>query len=102
MLSLSSCLSPGGTLVLYSAVSSKPGLASFVDLVFRNVTIRGFWLANPAFRASPKVVEAIKTGARLMAEGKLHMPVAATYPLVAAKEAIAHAQRGGKVLFKLA
>ena len=101
MLSLSSCLSPGGTLVLYFAVSSKPGLASFVDLVFRNVTIRGFWLANPAFRASPKVVEAIKTGARLIAEGKLHMPVAATYPLVAAKEAIAHAQRGGKVLFKL-
>lgn len=101
MLSLSSCLSPGGTLVVYSAVSSKPGLASFVDLVFRNVTIRGFWLANPAFRASPKVVEAIKTGARLIAEGKLHMPVAATYPLVAAKEAIAHAQRGGKVLFKL-
>ena len=100
MLSLSSCLSPGGTLVLYFSVGSKPGLASFVDLVFRNVTIRGFWLANPAFRASPKVVEAIKTGARLIAEGKLHMPVAATYPLVAAKEAIAHAQRGGKVLFK--
>src|SRR6266480_7575972 len=49
MLSLSSCLSPGGTLMLYFAVSSKPGLASFVDLVFRNVTIRGFWLANPAF-----------------------------------------------------
>ena len=100
MLSLSSCLRSGGTLVLYYAVSGKPGLASFEDLVFRNVTIRGFWLVNPAFRASPKVVEAIKTGARLMAEGKLHMPVAATYPLVAAKEAIAHAQRGGKVLFK--
>jgi NADPH:quinone reductase-like Zn-dependent oxidoreductase len=101
MLSLSSCLSPGGTLVLYFAVSSKPGLASFVDLVFRNVTIRGFWLANPAFHASPKLMEAIKTGARLIAEGKLHQPVAATYPLVAAKEAIAHAQKGGKVLFKL-
>jgi len=86
--------------VLYFAVSGKPGLASFVDLVFRNVTIRGFWLANPVFRASPKVMEAMKTGARLMAEGKLHMPVAATYPLVAAKEALAHAQRGGKVLFK--
>jgi NADPH:quinone reductase-like Zn-dependent oxidoreductase len=102
MLSLSSCLRPGGTLVLYYAVSSKPSLASFVDLVYRNVTIRGFWFANPAFHTSPKLVEAIKTGARLMAEGKLHMPVAATYPLVAAKEAIAHAQRGGKVLFKLA
>jgi NADPH:quinone reductase-like Zn-dependent oxidoreductase len=101
MLSLSSCLSPGGTLVLYFAVSMKPGLASFVDLVYRNVTIRGFWFANPAFHASPKLMEAIKTGARLIAEGKLHVPVAATYPLVAAKEAIAHAQRGGKVLFKL-
>jgi NADPH:quinone reductase-like Zn-dependent oxidoreductase len=98
MLSLSSCLSPGGTLVLYFSVGSKPGLASFVDLVFRNVTIRGFWLANPAFHASPKVMEAMKTGARLIADGKLHMPVAATYPLVAAKEAIA--QKGGKVLFK--
>lgn len=101
MLSLSSCLRPGGTLVLYYAVSEKPGLASFEDLVFRNVTIRGFWLVNPAFRASPKVAEAIKTGARLIAEGRLHVPVAATYPLVEAKEALAHAQRGGKVLFKL-
>jgi NADPH:quinone reductase-like Zn-dependent oxidoreductase len=101
MLSLSSCLSPGGTLVLYYSVSEKPGLASFEDLVFRNVTIRGFWLVNPAFHTSPKLVEAIKTGARLIAEGKLHVPVAATYPLVEAKEAIAHAQRGGKVLFKL-
>jgi NADPH:quinone reductase-like Zn-dependent oxidoreductase len=99
-LSLSSCLSPGGTLVLYFAVSSKPSLASFVDLVYRTVTIRGFWLANPAFHASPKLMEAITTGARLIAEGKLHQPVAAIYPLVAAKEAIAHAQRGGKVLFK--
>jgi NADPH:quinone reductase-like Zn-dependent oxidoreductase len=101
MLSLSSCLSPGGTLVVYSAVSKKPSLASAMDLVFRIVTIRGFWLYSPEFRASPKVVEAIKTGVRLIAEGKLYMPVAATYPLVAAKEAIAHAQRGGKVLFKL-
>jgi NADPH:quinone reductase-like Zn-dependent oxidoreductase len=101
MLSLSGCLTPGSTLVVYSAVSRKPGLASVVDLVFRKVTIRGFWLYYPEFRASPKVLEAIKTGARLIAEGKLHMPVEATYPLIAAKEAIAHAQRGGKVLFKL-
>jgi len=55
MRSLSSALSPGGTLVVYSAVSGKPGLASAVDLVFRNVTIRGFWIGNPAFRTSPKV-----------------------------------------------
>ncbi len=101
MLSLSGSLALGGTLVVYSAVSRKPGLASVVDIVFRNVAIRGFWLYSQEFRDSPKVVEAIKTGARLIAEGKLHMSVAATYPLIAAKEAIAHAQRGGKVLFKI-
>ena len=43
----------------------------------------------------------MKMGARLIDEGKLHLPVSATYPLVAAKEAFAHAQRGGKVLLKL-
>ena len=101
MLSLSGCLAPGGTLVVYGAMSKKPGLASVVDLAFRNVAIRGFWLYSPEYRDSPKALEAIKTGARLIAEGKLHMSVAATYPLVAAKEAIAHAQRGGKVLLKL-
>ena len=41
-----------------------------------------------------KVLEAIKTGARLIAEGKLHLPIAAVYPLSAAQEAIMHAQRG--------
>src|SRR5260370_4312963 len=101
MLSLSSSLTPGGTLVVYSSMSGKPGLASVVDIVFRNVAIRGFWLYNLEFSAPSKVLEAIKTGARLIAEGKLHMPVAATYPLVAANEAFAHAQSRGQVLFQL-
>jgi NADPH:quinone reductase-like Zn-dependent oxidoreductase len=101
MMSLSSCLAPGGTLVLYAFMSGQPGVASPSDIIFRRVTIRGFWLENPEVRASPKMLEAIQTGARLIAEGKLHVPVAATYPLSAAKEAIAHAQAGGKVLFAI-
>lgn len=99
MLSLSGCLSPGGTLVVYATMSEQPGLANPLDIIFCGVTIRGFWLETPTVRASPKMVEAIKTGARLIAEGKLHVPIAAVYPLAAAKEAILHAQRGGKVLF---
>jgi NADPH:quinone reductase-like Zn-dependent oxidoreductase len=99
MQSLSSCLSPGGTLVMYAFMSGQPGVANPSDLIFRGVTIRGFWLDAPGIRASPKVVEGIKAGARLIAEGKLHVPVAAVYPLTAAKEALIHAQKGGKVLF---
>jgi NADPH:quinone reductase-like Zn-dependent oxidoreductase len=36
---------------------------------------------------------------RLVAEGQLRVPIAATYPLASAAAALAHAQRGGKVLF---
>jgi NADPH:quinone reductase-like Zn-dependent oxidoreductase len=100
MMSLSSCLAPGGTLVIYAFMSEQPGVASPADLIFRQVTIRGFWLETPEVRASPKILEALQTGARLITEGKLHVPVAATYPLGAAKEAITHAEKGGKVLFE--
>lgn len=100
MMSLSGCLSRGGTLVFYAFMSEKPGVANPADIIFRQVTIRGFWLETPEVRASPKIVAAIQTGARLITEGKLHVPVAATYPLDAAKEAITHAERGGKVLFQ--
>ena len=99
MQSLSGSLTPGGTLVVYAFMSQQPGQANPADIIFRQVTIRGFWIEAPAVRASPKIVEAIKTGARLIAEGKVHVPVAAVYPLTAAKEAIIHAQTGGKVLF---
>jgi NADPH:quinone reductase-like Zn-dependent oxidoreductase len=48
--SLSSCLAPGGTVVLYSFTSGKPGFANGIDLVFRNTTIRGFWLYSRCSR----------------------------------------------------
>jgi NADPH:quinone reductase-like Zn-dependent oxidoreductase len=102
MLTLSSCLAAGGTLVVYAFMSDNDrlGLANPRDLIFREVTIRGFWLGSPEIRASPKVAEAIRAGVRLVAEGKLRVPVAAVYPLTAAREAILHAQKGGKVLFQ--
>ncbi len=100
-LSVAGSVAPGGTVVVYSSITGQPGFFSAIDIVFRNVNIRGLWIDNPAVHQSPQFQEAIKAGVRLIAEGKLRVPVAATYPLVAAKEAIAHVQRGGKVLFKL-
>jgi len=100
MPSLTGSLSPGGTLVVYAFMSEQPGLANPRDIIFRGVTIRGFWLESPEIRNSPKLVEAIKAGARLAAEGKVRVPIAAVYPLTAAKEALAHALKSGKVLFQ--
>src|SRR5438105_12856746 len=35
----------------------------------------------------------------LVASGAIRVPIAATYPLTAFREAVAHVQRGGKVMF---
>jgi NADPH:quinone reductase-like Zn-dependent oxidoreductase len=99
--SLSGCLAPGGTVVLYSFTSGKPGAANGIDLIFRNTTIRGFWLYSPLYRRSPKLVEGMKLGAQLVADGRLSAPIAANYPLSSAAAALGHALKGGKVLFKI-
>ena len=100
MTTLSSCLAAGGTLVEYAFMSERSGLANPRDVIFRGMTIRGFWLESPEIRASAKLGEAIQAGAQMVAEGKLRVPVAAVYPLIAAREALTHAQKGGKVLFQ--
>ena len=38
----------------------------------------------------------------MIASGQVHIPVAATYALSSIKEAVAHAQRGGKILLDVA
>jgi NADPH:quinone reductase-like Zn-dependent oxidoreductase len=96
---LSGCLAPGGSVVLYAIVNGTAAVANGLDLIFRNITVRGFWMYSPQFGNSPKLVEGMKLGARLVAEGTLRVPIAATYPLANAAAALAHAQKGGKVLF---
>ena len=41
---ISSCLQPGGELVVYGATSRKPISLSIDQLVFRDIHVRGFWL----------------------------------------------------------
>jgi hypothetical protein len=38
----------------------------------------------------------------MIASGRVYIPVAATYPLSSIKDAIRHAQRGGKILLEVA
>ena len=87
---------------LYAVTTGQRAMTSAFDLIFRDVAVRGFWLYRPPFKDSAKAVEAMKLSARLIAEGKLRFPVAATYPLSSATAALAHAQKGGKVLFAIA
>ncbi len=52
--------------------------------------------------ACVKLAPAAAQAAEMVASGRMHIRVAATYPLSSIKEGVAHAQRGGKVLLDLA
>jgi NADPH:quinone reductase-like Zn-dependent oxidoreductase len=97
---LASTLSPHGTLVSYAAMSSGPMSLSPLDVIFKPLTVRGFWLGHPESVA--KSAPAIADAAEMIASGRVQIPVAATYPLSSIKEAVAHALRGGKILLQVA
>ena len=94
---LAHSVAPGGTVVNYGALSGEPCRVTQQDLIFRNVTLRGFWLAHWFNQATPADQMAVFGQLiKLVAEGKLHAPVEATYPLSRIKDALAHAMKAGR------
>lgn len=99
---LANAVAPGGTVVVYGVLSGVKSEFDASDVLFRDVRIRGFWL-TVWFRITAhdeKRALYQKLGA-LMNEGVINIPIEATYPLPAVKEALAHAarpHRTGKVL----
>ena len=97
---LASTLSPHATLVSFAAMSGAPISISPLDVIFKPITMRGFWLGHPESEA--KSAPPIAQAAEMIASGRVHIPVTATYPLQSIKEAVAHAIRGGKILLDVA
>src|ERR1700687_1018340 len=88
---LASTLSPHGTLVSYAAMSLGRMALSPLDVIFKPLTVRGFWLGHPESVA--KMAPAVAQAAEMIASGRVNIPVAATYALSSIKEAVEHAQR---------
>jgi NADPH:quinone reductase-like Zn-dependent oxidoreductase len=97
---LASTLSPRGTLVSFAAMSEAPMSISPLDVIFKPITVQGFWLGHP--ESTAKIAPPIAQAAEMIASGRVHIPVTATYALPSIKEAVAHAQRGGKILLDVA
>jgi NADPH:quinone reductase-like Zn-dependent oxidoreductase len=99
---LGECLAPEGTLVNYGMMSGEPCEMSAGVLVFKDVTVRGFWLAKWFRQASPEEQgKVFGELTKLVAMGKLRAPVHATYSVKDIKQAVAVAARGernGKVI----
>ncbi len=99
---LAGCLAEGGVLVNYGAMSGEPCMVSPASFVFRDVTVRGFWLSL-WFRKATQAQKMAVFGevAKLVATGQLKSRVQATYDVSQIKEAVAAAaagERNGKIL----
>lgn len=99
---LAAALSRGGTLVNYGAMSGEPCHLSPANLVFRDITLKGFWLAKWLRDATADEKKAVFGQiVQYIAQGKLHTEIHAEYPVSKIKEAVTEAasgKRNGKVL----
>ncbi|WP_415975061.1 zinc-dependent alcohol dehydrogenase family protein [Rhodococcus sp. 077-4] len=97
---LAKLLAPGGVLVTYGNVTGDPLAVDTLDIVSKDLTIRGFYQAYPRYFAdTPRVVE--HTILPILATTEVVQPVAAVYPLRELSSAIEHAASGARVLLDL-
>ncbi len=99
---LAACVAEGATLVNYGRMSGEACQIMPGNFVFKDVTLRGFWLAFWFRRATPQDQMAVfGECAQLIATGKLTARVQATFDVREIKAAVnlaASGEREGKVL----
>jgi NADPH:quinone reductase-like Zn-dependent oxidoreductase len=101
---LAKSLKPGGSIVVYALQSGQFPAISPGDLIYRGLSLHGFWLINWIRNAPRTEIEEIyqKLG-DLVADGSLSAAVEHVYPLAQFKEAFKQSlksNRSGKILFK--
>ncbi|MCH8505390.1 MAG: zinc-dependent alcohol dehydrogenase family protein [Ectothiorhodospiraceae bacterium] len=94
---LADCLAEGGTLVNYGLMSGEACHISPKSLVFRDITVKGFWLAR-WFRAADRERQRALYGdlTRMIAGGELRARVDSSYDVSQVKQAVAAAAAGGR------
>lgn len=99
---LAASLAEGGVLVNYGRMSGEPCQVNPGSFVFRDVTLKGFWLARWFRQATPQQqMQLFGELIQLIASGKLKARIAATYDISQVKEAVAAAasgERDGKIV----
>src|SRR6476661_786888 len=101
---LAKSLKTGGSTVVYAVLSGQFPAISPKDLIYRGLSLHGFWLIN-WIRNAPRaeIQEIYQKLGDLVADGSLSAEVERTYPLDQFKEAFAQSlkpNRSGKILFK--
>src|SRR5258706_5215846 len=101
---LARSLKTGGSIVVYAVLSGQFPAISPKDLIYRDLSLHGFWLIN-WIRNAPRteIQEVYRKLGDLVAQGSLAAAVEHVYPLDHFKDAFNHSlkpNRSGKILFK--
>jgi NADPH:quinone reductase-like Zn-dependent oxidoreductase len=90
-------VSTDGTVVHYGSMSGEDPVAGRGNFIYRGVKLTGFMLGRFLARRSAEQIRAIYAdlGGQVKA-GKLLAPVDTVYPIEKIKDALAHADRGGR------
>ena len=96
---IAGALSVHGIFVVYAYMGGGPVAINPFDLIVKRIVVKGFFLNHPDIE--PKIEAALRETVSLVASRAIQVPIAATYPLSSLREAVLHAQRGGKVLLDL-
>lgn len=99
---LAHVLAPGGTLIVFGAMSGQPLTIDPGPLLFRGAAVRGWWLVQWFRAAAPEQqTQLFNTLLPLIKDGTLHAPIAATYDLADIHQAVnaaAGSDRNGKIV----
>ena len=96
-LNLGGILNEEGTVVNYGLLSGEPCQLTADMVVFKGITLTGFWLAKTLGGMTAEAKQQLYGELEnLVASGKISTPVEATYHLGQLEEALRHAYRGGR------
>lgn len=94
---LAALLKRGGRLVNYGMLSGQPMRVDCEQTIFRDITVKGFWLTDRLQRMlQAERTALIGEAVGLLAAGVVHSPVAATYGLDEIGRALRHAVEPGR------
>ena len=98
---LTDCVGEGGTVVNYGLLSGQACEINAFNFVFRDITLKGFWLAKLMREMSFEQIQAMyERLAQRLIDGTIHVGIEASYSLDKVADAMAHAKkesRGGKI-----
>jgi len=91
------CVTTEGTVVHYGSMSGEDPRVGRSNLIYRGIKLTGFMLGRGLAKRDPTRIRKIyaELAAQVVA-GTLYAPVDTVYPIEKIKEALAHADKGGR------